>query len=198
MIKMFKRIGLARATLLFLGVALVFTAFGLEPLTRSIIAEPGACFGCHDAENYDPMAWPVVSKEHPANSADLGVRPALCVDCHLPKGLMESMSVYTHIFGLTDLFGNGRKKDQSDVFGNIRAEDKEEIDPDDTSVAKKAYRVRDAMIIANSSTCRTCHIEDHTEYDRKPMSDLGQNTGGMAPTCIECHYNLVHRQVDPR
>jgi|TARA_B100001964_G_C14094489_1_gene536344 nitrate/TMAO reductase-like tetraheme cytochrome c subunit len=198
MIKMFKRIGLARTTMVILAVVLFFTAFGLEPATRFIVAKPETCFRCHDAENYDPFSPSAVSRVHPADSADFGGQPALCVDCHVPKGMMETLSIYTHFSGVTDLFGNGREKEISDVFGNIGEEDKEQIDPDDTSVARKAYRVREAMLIANSSTCRTCHVEDHTEYDTKPVSGLGQSTFGGGPTCIECHYNLVHRQIDPR
>ena len=54
------------------------------------------------------------------------------------------------------------------------------------------------MFEYDSVTCRTCHIESEI----KPKRKRGQKAHDLAlekkQTCIECHTNLVHRQVGAR
>lgn len=183
MIRIFKGIGRRGAAAVVAAVALIFAVFGFEPATRSIAANQVVCLGCHDDGEYDPVAKPAVTKVHAATPDG---RPARCVECHLPEGNVASLFVYTHIFSNTDLFGNWRDWD------------KDRAGPYYPPIAKKAYKVRDAMLAADSSPCRTCHIEEEIKPKRKRGRNAHKKALKRKETCMECHYNLVHREVDLR
>lgn len=161
-------------------VAIVIVLAAFKPITRTVAANKFVCFGCHFAQDFDTDIENPITKVHPEE----GERRARCVDCHVPDTLVGSAFVYTHFLGHTDLFGNGRDL-QKKIAGPYHA-----------PAAKKAYAVRDALQKANSSTCRTCHIEEEI----KPKRPRGRNAHAQAKekgqTCIECHFNLVHTEVD--
>jgi len=166
------------------AVVIVVAAAAFKPATRVIAANETLCFGCHFSQDFDTRIENAASKRHP-ESPEAG-QTARCVDCHVPNTLAGSVFVYTHYLGQTDLFGNLRRM-QAKTEG-----------PYLSPAEKKAYAVRDALQAADSGTCRTCHIESEI----KPKRPRGRNAHAQAlrnkQTCIECHFNLVHTEVELR
>lgn len=161
-------------------VAIIIVLAAFKPITRYVVATKPVCFGCHFAQDYDTDIENAVTKVHPEE----GEHQARCVECHVPNSLVGSVFVYTHFLGHTDLFGNSRDL-QKKIAGPYYA-----------PIAKKAYAVREAMEAADSKTCRTCHIEEEI----KPKRPRGRNAHAQAKekgqTCIECHFNLVHTEIE--
>ena len=176
---------LTRRNLVIGAAVLAIAAWCLvfETVTRKIVAVDAFCTSCHIPWEYAASERLSVTKAHPATPKG---GQAACVDCHLPKGFWNSAFAYTHFVSLTDLFGHARKIDE---------ERKGAWTP---PRAKTAFRVRERMHGYDSATCRTCHIE----AEIKPKRERGVNAHKLAlddkKTCIECHYNLVHRSVDLR
>ncbi len=164
-------------------ILLIVAVFGFEPLTRSVSASQFVCLGCHLDGEYDPRAERPVSKSHADRLID---KPARCVDCHVSKGAVGALFVYTHIFSHTDLYG-----DWQSLPG-------ERTDPVHPPNARKAYRVRDAMRAADSRTCRDCHTEENSRPRTNKGLDEHKRGLEKKQTCIDCHFNLVHREVPPR
>jgi len=164
-------------------IAVIGWLFAYQPVTRNLIAQDSLCTYCHLEREYVPtvrMSW---TRPHPATKEGGQAR---CVDCHLPEGFWPTTFAYFHFVSFTDLFGGLR---------NIQTERAGRWTP---PRAKTAYRVRDGLFANDSKTCRTCHIES----EMKPKRARGRNAHKLAlkekQTCIECHYNLVHRRVEPR
>lgn len=111
-----------------------------------------------------------------------GVR-AKCADCHVHRRL--SFAMIDHFLGTGELYvqlthGN---LDKPGAFEELRP--------------AAADRVRFAMIKDDSARCRGCHDMEAI----KPKRIRGQNIHADAlengTTCIICHYNLVHKEVEP-
>lgn len=168
------------------GLAVVLVTgwlFAYEPVTRNFVARDGLCTYCHIDQEYVPTLLASVAKAHPRTPN--GDR-ARCVDCHLPKGFWATTFAYAHFASLTDLFGHLRDR-ESERAGDW-------IPPR----AATAHRVRDRLFEYDSVTCRSCHVESEIT----PKSSRGQLAHRQAlnrrQTCIECHYNMAHRQVELR
>jgi len=139
------------------------------------------CTSCHAMKAYIAESETYQTSSHRSHTS--GVQPG-CADCHIPKGLV--IATYTHIAdGLSDLWGQFN------------------YDYDDPAVweeqrARLAHAVRDTMRANDSITCRNCHVEILI----KPQRKRGQKQHEMARkngmTCIDCHFNLVHDEVEPR
>lgn len=166
------------------SIALVGWGFAYEPVTRNFIARDGLCTYCHIAQEYVPTMLTSVPKPHPRTPE--GIDHARCVDCHLPTGFWATTYAYTHFASLTDLYGYFRDRDTERAG--------EWIPPR----AATAHRVRDRLYEYDSVTCRGCHDEAAI----KPHSTRGQlahqQAGIRGQTCIECHFNMAHRQVELR
>ena len=164
-------------------VMAVGAALAFEPVTRNFIAQDALCTFCHLEWEYDPAARGSPTLPHPA-TPDGG--QALCIDCHLPTGLISTVFAYTHFASVTDLFGFFRDRDGERAGTWIPPH------------AATTYRVRDKLLEDDSSPCRTCHVESEI----KPKKKRGQNAHKRAQenkeTCINCHFNLVHRPVELR
>lgn len=167
------------------AAALIGWLFAYEPVTRNFVSIESVCTYCHLEREYVPAARMSFSTPHPATPKE-GQRAARCVDCHLPKGFWAATYAYTHFASVTDLFGHFRDR------ASERAGDW--IPPS----AARAYRVRDRLFEYDSVTCRSCHIQ----AEIKPKRKRGERAHKMAleskETCIECHINLVHREVGMR
>jgi cytochrome c-type protein NapC len=166
-------------------LVLAFAAWSVvfETVTRKVVATDAVCTYCHLEWEFSPSARLTATRPH--NATPEGGQAA-CVDCHLPPGYFNAANAYLHFVSLTDLFGHVR---------HIAAEREGAWTP---PRAKTAYRVRDRLQESNSVTCRTCHVE----AEIKPKRERGINAHKLAldqkKTCIECHFNLVHRSVDLR
>lgn len=166
--------------------AIVLTGwiFAYEPVTRNLVARDNLCTFCHIEQEYIPTMLTSVAKPHPRTPE--GGDSARCVDCHLPKGLWATNYAYTHFVSVTDLFGHFRDRDQERAA--------EWIPPR----AATAHRVRVRMFEYDSVTCRECH-EESTLTPRSTRGQLAhRQAASRQQTCIECHYNMAHRQVELR
>ena len=110
-----------------------------------------------------------------------GVRPT-CADCHVSGRLTYAM--VDHFLGTGELFVN-----LTNDFSKPGSFEK--FRPD------AANRERFKMLANDSAGCRSCHVMEAI----KPKRVRGQNEHKEAMekgiTCIVCHYNLVHKPVDP-
>ena len=164
-------------------VLVVGWGFAYEPVTRNVLSTDAICTYCHLEREYDATVRLSMTTPHRATPEG---GQALCVDCHLPEGFWATTFAYTHYASATDLFGNFRDREGERAGDWIPMS------------AARTYRVRDRLFEYDSSPCRTCHIE--TEI--KPKRKRGQKAHAKAlknkETCIECHYNLVHREIEVR
>lgn len=110
-----------------------------------------------------------------------GVR-ATCADCHISQSLPFAM--LDHFIGTGELFvflTNDFSK--PGAFEQFRP--------------GAADRERFKMLGNNSESCRHCHVMEGI----KPERIRGQNQHKEAIDknipCIVCHYNLVHKEVEP-
>ncbi len=139
------------------------------------------CTSCHAMGAY--IAQSKVYQNSPHRSHPQGLQPG-CADCHIPKGLL--ISSYTHVVD-----GAG------DLLGQL-LHDYSEPDVWQKQKARLAYAVRDAMRANDSITCRGCHDESLIKPSRKRGQRQHQLAQESNMTCIDCHYNLVHDEVEPR
>lgn len=181
-----------------LGVIVVFLAAAFEPISRRLIASDVVCFGCHNRSELDITLAGSPSKRHPATPEEGDA--ARCVDCHVPQGWVESSYIYGHILAGTDLFGHARgigffaRVGGEHGRGSIPTNFPEEV----TRIGKQAYLVRDRLLKYDSVTCRSCHIEADIKPKRKRGQKAHKNALKNKETCIECHYNVAHREVAAR
>lgn len=107
-----------------------------------------------------------------------------CADCHIPSGIMPA--TWAHVSsGIRDLV----------------SETANDFSDPSVWIAKRAglaYRVRDWLYETDSATCRACHRESAIQPPRKRGQRQHQQARDRRITCIECHYNLVHAEVEPR
>jgi len=110
-----------------------------------------------------------------------GVRPT-CANCHVSGRLTYAM--IDHFLGTGELFVN-----LTNDFSKPGSSEK--FRPD------AANRERFKMLDNNSEGCRQCHVMEAI----KPSRIRGQNAHKDAMEknvpCIACHYNLVHKAVEP-
>ena len=110
-----------------------------------------------------------------------GVRPT-CADCHVSKALAPAW--WDHVLGTKELFANV-------VLGIRTAEDFEKVR------AKTADTVRFRMLGNDSKNCRSCHLMEAIQPARKRGQRQHAEAKETGTTCIVCHYNLVHKEVEP-
>jgi len=128
------------------------------------------------------MTATVVKELHESDhyNGNSGVR-ATCKDCHVSEGLTAAM--WDHVIGTKELVAF--------IMGVRTVEDFEEVR------FETANRQRLKMVKNDSKTCRSCH----TMAAIKPERTRGQKQHAEAQktgtTCIACHYNLVHKEVEP-
>ena len=161
------------------GIAGLLLALGAEQMDHYTSTD-AFCTSCHAMQSY--IAGTEAYKSSANQTTASGVRPG-CADCHIPKGLVTA--TYTNV-------ANGI----SDMWGEIS------LDYDDPDVwnaekARLAYATRDWFRKNDSVTCRECHEESSI----KPVRQRGQKQHKEARetnmTCIDCHYNLVHEEIEP-
>jgi cytochrome c-type protein NapC len=60
-----------------------------------------------------------------------------------------------------------------------------------------ADRVRMEMLSNNSANCRRCHVMEAIKPERLRGQKMHNTALKERTTCISCHYNLVHKDVEP-
>ncbi|NQV85190.1 MAG: NapC/NirT family cytochrome c [Rhodospirillales bacterium] len=161
----------------------------LEPVTRSFVAQDATCLFCHQNSEYNAAStvlWDGLRPVTRPHKATKEGGQASCVSCHVPEGMLGSVNFYTHILTLTDFFGR--------LHEDVGDRDKERWLP---PTARRAYVVRKGFLENDSAPCRTCHIESEIKPKRKRGQKAHKNALRDKETCIVCHDNLVHKNVEP-
>jgi nitrate/TMAO reductase-like tetraheme cytochrome c subunit len=157
----------------------VFLMLGAEQFDHYTSTD-AFCTSCHLTGEYIAKSETYLTSKHRTRTG--GVRPG-CADCHIPKGLVPA--TWTHVVkGIQDLYGEiAYDYEDPAVWEERRPE--------------LAHAVRYWMRENDSATCRSCH----DEADITPTRLRGQRQHAEAKetgmTCIDCHYNLVHDEVEP-
>lgn len=136
------------------------------------------CASCHSMEL---VAAPYRESSH-FNSAS-GVR-ASCGDCHVSEGVFAATR--DHFIGGKDLV--------KQIKGSLFGPDYDDPVVNALHLPDAAFAARKWFIDRDSDTCKRCHNQ---------QAILGSRVGTEAvhkedakdKTCVECHINLVHRQV---
>ena len=162
------------------GIAGIVAALAAEEIDHLTTTDE-FCTSCHAMQAYIAEAEAYKTSTHQTTAS--GVRPR-CADCHIPKGLV--IATYTHVVnGISDLWGQTR------------------FDYEDPEVwlaerARLAYAARDWFRGNDSATCRGCHEEASIQPQRKRGQRQHAEARDTGMTCIDCHYNLVHDEIEPR
>ncbi len=132
------------------------------------------CTSCHSMSYAD-----VAYRESVHYDSASGVR-ASCGDCHVSPGVFAA--TLDHAIGIKDLFKQFFGPDYDDPVINLLHL------PEAAFSARSWFRKRD------SATCRRCHLQEAILGERANTAAIHrEETQGK--TCIDCHYNLVHRKV---
>jgi nitrate/TMAO reductase-like tetraheme cytochrome c subunit len=122
--------------------------------------------------------------ESPHYDNDLGVRPG-CVGCHDPHSLAQIVK-WKFFYVNTGGVGESPFHAISSSMRDIPAWEELRID--------LAKNVRNTMIEQKSEKCKACHkIESEWFNDIKRHKSMLETN---EKSCIHCHYNLVHGDVD--
>jgi nitrate/TMAO reductase-like tetraheme cytochrome c subunit len=112
-----------------------------------------------------------------------GVR-ASCGDCHVSEGVFAA--TWDHMIGGKDLL----KQIKGQLFGPNY--DDPVINtlhlPEAAFAAREWFRKRD------SATCKRCHTLEAIQGKRGGTAAIHMDEAA-GKTCVDCHYNLVHRPV---
>lgn len=132
------------------------------------------CTSCHSMEL---VAAPYRESTHyrPAS----GVR-ASCGDCHVSEGIFAA--TWDHFVGAQDLYKQIFGPDYDDPVINA------------LHLPEAAFAAREWFKNSDSATCKRCHLKDAI-FGTRPDTMLIHREDAKAKSCIECHYNLVHRKV---
>jgi nitrate/TMAO reductase-like tetraheme cytochrome c subunit len=132
------------------------------------------CTTCHSMTYADDSY-----QASPHYNSPSGVR-ASCGDCHVSEGLVKA--TYDHFIGTKDLIKQMFGPDYDDPVVNLLHL------PEAAFAAREWFRERD------SATCKRCHALAAIQGTRANTAAIHQEeTAGK--TCVDCHYNLVHREV---
>jgi len=135
------------------------------------------CTGCHSMSYADESYRQSVHFNSPS-----GVR-ASCGDCHVSEGVFAA--TWDHVVGTKDLLKQLFGPDYDDPVVNL------------LHLPEAAFHTRDWFRKNDSATCKRCHQLDAIQGKRANTAAIHQEeTDGKS--CIECHYNLVHRKVPDR
>lgn len=162
------------------GIAGIVIALGAEEMDRATSTDE-FCTSCHTTQTYIAQSEAYLTSTHQTTTS--GVRPG-CADCHIPKGLIPA--TYTHIVnGVSDLWGQATHD-----YTDVRVWNAQK--------ARLAYAARDWFRENDSGTCRTCHEQSSIKPQRKRGQRQHKEALETGMTCIDCHYNLVHEEIEPR
>ena len=158
----------------------------IEDFKPATLFEPGSfdmSVGCGECHAYPFEEY----KDSPHYDNDLGIRPG-CVGCHEPHGLGEFL-YFKFLYVNDGRYGKSPFDAVSNSLRDIPEWEELRID--------MAARVRDKMVAERSEKCMVCHKIDSewwNDIDRhkaaRPQIDQGEKS------CIHCHYNLVHADVE--
>lgn len=132
------------------------------------------CTTCHSMEL---AAEPYRNSAH--YKPESGVR-ASCGDCHVSEGVLAA--TWDHFMGSKDLYKQLFGPDYDDPVVNA------------LHLPEAAFDARQWFKERNSATCKRCHVKQAIYGDRPDTLQI-HIEDAKDKTCIECHYNLVHRKI---
>lgn len=132
------------------------------------------CTGCHS------MSFAAESYRRSVHyNSPSGVR-AECGDCHVSKEVFAA--TWDHTMGIKDLLKQFFGPNYEDPVINALHL------PEAAFAARAWFRKQD------SATCKSCH-ELSAIQGKRPDTQAIHRDETKGKSCIDCHYNLVHRQV---
>ncbi|EXJ13371.1 NapC/NirT family cytochrome c [Imhoffiella purpurea] len=132
------------------------------------------CTGCHSMRFADQSYRQSLHFDSPS-----GVR-ASCGDCHVSPGLIRG--TWDHMVGIRDFFKEILGPDYGDPAIHL-------VHLPEAAFAARAWFRRN-----DSATCRSCHTQEAILGERANTAAIHREEA-RDKTCIDCHYNLVHRRV---
>lgn len=139
------------------------------------------CTSCHS------MTYAEASYKQSAHyDSASGVR-ASCGDCHVSEGVFAA--TWDHAVGGKDLI--------KQVWGKLFGPDYDDPAINLLHLPEAAFHARDWFRARGSATCMRCHELTAIVGKRADTAAIHrEETKGKS--CIDCHYNLVHRPVPSR
>jgi nitrate/TMAO reductase-like tetraheme cytochrome c subunit len=119
-------------------------------------------------------------------NSDSGVR-ADCGHCHVSEGVFAA--TWDHAVGMIDLL--------KQIKGQILGPDYDDPVINLLHLPESAFAARDWFRKTDSATCKRCHVIEAVQ-GKRPDTALIHAEDARGKTCIDCHYNLVHRKVPSR
>jgi nitrate/TMAO reductase-like tetraheme cytochrome c subunit len=164
------------------GHAITLGAGGLLVVLALLIGGEAAlsttafCTSCHS------MSYPAKELRKSSHYGALGADPG-CKDCHIPQGPANfHRAVWAHLAGGSrDLF-----RELTHDYSEVRKFNERRLE--------MAHHARMEMKTQDSLTCRACHQNPRPPGKAPKSAHEKMETEGA--TCIDCHQNLVHREVD--
>lgn len=152
-------------------LALAVVVFGGE----ATLSTTAFCTSCHS------MSYPAKELRKSDHYGPMGADPG-CKDCHIPQGLANfHLAVQTHVVdGVRELY-----LELTEDYSDVKKFNKRRLD--------MAHHARMNLKRWDSVTCRRCHKNPRPAGEAKQAHDKMRTEGA---TCIDCHQNLVHREVD--
>lgn len=146
----------------------------IEPFDPGHFNVTVGCAECH-AYPYEEY------RESPHYYNDQDIRPG-CVGCHEPHSVREVLA-WKFFYVNQGTVGESPFHAISNSLRDVPAWEALRID--------LAHKVRADMIENDSKKCKTCHKTESEWFGNiKRHKEMGDKT------CIQCHYNLVHKEVE--
>lgn len=162
-------------------IAMLYTAGGVLALGavvfggEAVLSSTAFCTSCHS------MSYPAEELRESDHYGAMGVDPG-CKDCHIPQGLENfHLAVQTHVVdGARELF-----LELTEDYSDLKKFDERRL--------QMAHYARMNLKRWDSVTCRGCHKNPRPSGEAKQEHEKMRTAGA---TCIDCHQNLVHDEVD--
>ena len=163
--------GSALLTGTLLGVVMVAVVLAGE----AAVSTNEFCTSCHS------MTYPAEELKSSSHYGALGANPG-CKDCHIPQGLKNfHLAVATHVVdGARELY----LEMVNDYSTLEKFNERRLIMAHDARLNLKKW---------DSRTCRECHRNPQPPGADAKAAHKKMETEGA--TCIDCHQNLVHKEV---
>lgn len=136
--------------------------------------------GCAECHAYPYEEY----RESPHYDNERGVRPG-CVGCHAPHSVREILA-WKFFYLNQGTLGESPFHAISNSLRDVPEWEKLRV--------KLAGRVRQQMLDDQSAKCKDCHKTDSEWFNGIERHQIMLKEG--TKTCINCHYNLVHKDVD--
>ena len=156
------------------GVAFILFLIEFDHFTSS--AE--FCTTCHSMD-YAQESY----QQSTHYNSDSGVR-ADCGHCHVSEGIFSA--TWDHAVGTKDLI--------KQIAGQLFGPDYDDPVLNALHLPEAAFAAREWFKKSDSATCKRCHVIQAVLGKRPDTARIhAEDTEGKS--CIDCHYNLVHRKV---